>query len=74
MTTAIRSFSPAALFAVILLALLTACSDSPATPQAPQRPSPTTAPASPVTAAPDRGGINACGNLNAHTGTNNHPD
>ena len=36
MTTAIRSFSPAALFAVILLALLTACSDSPATPQAPQ--------------------------------------
>ena len=51
MTTAIRSFSPAALFAVILLALLTACSDSPATPQAPQPPSPTTAPASPITAA-----------------------
>ena len=47
MTTAIRSFSPAALFAVILLALLTACSDSPATPQAPT----TTAPASPITAA-----------------------
>ena len=49
MTTAIRSFSPAALCAVILLALLTACSDSPATPQAPQAPSPTTAPASPIT-------------------------
>ena len=49
MKTAIRSFTPAALFAVILLALLTACSDSPATPQAPQAPSPTTAPASPIT-------------------------
>ena len=72
MTTAIRSFTPAALFAAILIALLTACSDSQETTQAPQ--APTTAPASPVTAAPDRGGINACGNLNAHTGTNNHPD
>ena len=51
MKTAIRSFTPAALFAAILLALLTACSDSPATPQAPQAPSPTTAPASPITAA-----------------------
>ena len=49
MTTAIRPFTPAALCAVILLALLTACSDSPATPQAPQAPSPTTAPASPIT-------------------------
>ena len=72
MRTTIRPFTPAALCAVIVLALLTACSDSQETPQAPQ--APTTAPASPVTAAPDRGGINACGNLNAHTGTNNHPD
>ena len=51
MKTAIRSFTPAALCAAILLALLAACSDSPQTPQAPQVPSPTTAPATPITAA-----------------------
>ena len=50
MKTAIRSFTPAALCAAILLALLTACSDSPETPQAPQPP--TTTPAPPTTAAP----------------------
>ena len=52
MKTAIRSFTPAALFAVILLALLTACSDSPATPQAAPTLTPVTAASKSAAASP----------------------
>ena len=52
MKTAIRSFTPAALFAAILLALLTACSDSPATPQAAPTLTPVTAASKSAAASP----------------------